>query len=152
MKKVILIILIASFPLAGCPKKPTIGNVTKKVQSLTITGADIDFKNLMIEAALEIDGCTLAPENCKNLPDPWKEGKMQTLPQQIETVRNDINSGKVQIIMARFENAMLNGKGGEVLTKSNLFTTFSYHSGYGLDTIKKRMDGYIGRLEETSKE
>jgi hypothetical protein len=130
----------------GCPKKPTIGDLTKKVQKLEIPGADIDFKNLMIEVAMEIDGCTEKPENCQNLPDPWKEGKMLTLQKQIESIKNDSKSADVQLMMAMLEQAMLDGKGGDILNKGNTFTTFAYNAGFGLDNIKKRMNKYIEAL------
>lgn len=133
-------------PLMGCPKRPTIGEVTKKVESLIIPGATVDFKNLMIEVAMEIDGCTMKPESCENLPDPWKEGKMLTLQKQIESILNDSRSGEVQKKMAIFEKNMLNNEGGEILTKSNTFTVFAYHAGYGLENIKKRIDKYITLL------
>lgn len=148
MKKVLLIVFITSLPLMGCPKEPTIGEFTKKIQKLEIPGADNDFKNIMLEVAMEIDGCTENPENCQNLPDPWKEGKMLTLQKQIESIKNDSRSADVQIKMAMLEQAMLDGKGGQILTTSNTFTTFAYYAGYGLKNIKKRMDKYIEVLSK----
>lgn len=146
MKRLFLLALVISLPLMGCPKDPVIGEVTKQVQKLEIPGADVDFKNLMIEVAMEIDACTLNPENCENLIDPWKSGKLLTLQKQIEFLKNDENSAAVQLKMAEFERAMLDGKGGDLLTYSNTFTTFGYHAGYGLENIKKRMDKYIALL------
>ena len=133
----------------GCPKKPVIGEVTKKVQKLEISGADVDFKNLMIGVAMEIDTCTLHPENCENLTDPWKSGMLLTLQRQIEFLKNDENSVVVQLKMAEFERAMLDGKGGDLLTYANTFSTFAYHPGYGLENIKKRMEKYIALLSNT---
>ena len=97
---------------------------------------------------MEIDGCIENPEACQDLPDPWKEGKMLTLQKQIESIKNDPRSADVQLKMAMLEQTMLDGKGGEVLTKSNTFSTFAYYAGYGLKNIKKRMNMYIDTLSK----
>lgn len=149
MKRLIVIILIVSYPLLGCPKNPVIGEYSERVVKVKIPGASEDIKSLMLEAAQAIDACLADPGSCDGLPDPWKNGKMQTLPEQIETVRNDPNSGVVQLAMARFERAMLDELGGSVLTKSNVFTTFAYHAGYGTKNIEKRMNKYLELLEKT---
>ncbi len=150
MKKIFLLTLVISLPLMGCPKKLVIGEMTKKVQQLEIPGADVDFKNMMIGVAMEIDGCTLQPEDCENLIDPWKSGMLLTLQKQIEFIKNDENSAEVQLKMAQWERAMLDGEGGDLLTYNNTFTTFSYHPGYGLENIKKRMEKYIALLSKST--
>ncbi|MCW5519018.1 hypothetical protein J1N09_04160 [Aureitalea sp. L0-47] len=148
MKKFTLLLLVLTIPLFGCPKKPFEGEMTKKINSLEIPGASIDFKNLMIEIAMEVDACDAARENCSNLPDPWKEGKMLTLQKQIEYVKDHPESKEIQLKMAMFERAMLDGEGGKILTSGNTFTVFAYHAGYGFENIKKRMNKYIGLLSE----
>ncbi len=151
MKKFTYLILVLAIPLCGCPKGVFEGEMTERVKKVEIPGASVDFKNLMIEVAIEIDRCGEAPEKCTDLPDPWKEGKMLTLQKQIDYVRENPESSEVQLKMARLERAMLDAEGGSLLTPGNTFTVFGYNAGYGFENIVRRMERYLSILSETKK-
>ena len=125
---------------------------TAKLKALNFDEADALFGKLALDAGMSWECCIEEKCDCTDLKDPWENARTTPPATQVRTMSKMKNATQAQKDMARFEQAILDGKGKTMLDASSVEKAFAKAPGYSLEAMKSRMDIYILSMDSETED
>jgi len=151
MKKLIVLGVFAMTSIVGMAQSGEL-SLNQRMSKINFSASETGFKKLATDAGLSWECCIELKCDCTDLKDPWEAKKTATPKEQISSILNDKTVKKVQKDMAMFEQAILSGKGKNLLSAKVAQQAFEKQPGYSKNSIKNRLEIYILSMQSETED